>query len=132
MPVALKVFPVSAREADNASILREVQLQQRLRDPRIASIYGVARTDAEIWVVMELLETSLHSALHRDAAPLSLVQRLQIAYQVASVLARLHSGKLSEWVPSSDSASGMTRTEVAIVHADLKPQVRQRTQSWHM
>ena len=125
VPVAVKRI-VCNGDDEVKKVEREVQIQQRVRDPRAISVYGwcAGRTaaggpDISIYIVMELAEGgSLHGRIHGGGgyAAFPLAARLRLLWQVAAVLSRLHAGNLLVHGSASD---GHTRS--VIVHGDLKP-----------
>ena len=140
VPVAVKRFSVEG--AGDVVVLnrieREVQIQQRVRDPRVIAVYGWMpqtvgssashgpgdRPRLMVNIVMELApEGSLERLLHGGGgapaatyASFPMCARLQLLWQVASTLARLHSGTLRV---TSDAGAG-TKLSI-VVHGDLKP-----------
>ena len=100
--VAIKVLPeVVAADAERiARFQREAEVLASLNHPRIATIYGVEKSDRVIALVMELVEgPTLAERLAKG--PLPVDEALQIAAQIAEALEAAH--------------------EHRVIHRDLKP-----------
>lgn len=109
-PVAVKVLARPHASADEATralrtLHREVELRMACTSPWLVPVYAACLSDAgRSCVVMELVRGGcLAQRIHdRTRPPLTYLQVLQIAYDVAQGLAHLHP---------------------QVVHRDLKPQV---------
>ena len=101
--VALKILPETFA-SDLGRVRRfetEARLASALNHPNIVTIYSVGAVDSVSFIAMELVEgRSLREAM--AAAPFSVKKLLDIAFQLATGLARAH--------------------EAGIVHRDLKPE----------
>jgi serine/threonine protein kinase/Tol biopolymer transport system component len=100
--VAIKVLlPELANDPDRlARLNREAQLLASVNHSNIAAIYGLEEEDGITAIVMELVEgPTLADRL--DGGPLSMVESLQIARQIADALEAAH--------------------DQGIIHRDLKP-----------
>ena len=100
--VAIKVLPeVVAADAERiARFQREAEVLASLNHPRIATIYGVEKSDRVIALVMELVEgPTLAERLAKG--PLPVDEALQIAAQIAEALEAAY--------------------EHRVIHRDLKP-----------
>jgi len=89
--VALKVVKKGAviHPAASQDLMREARASSSLAHPNICTIYEVAETDGEVYIVMELVEGKSLHALSADAGlPPELVLRYGV--QVAGALARAH------------------------------------------
>lgn len=100
--VAIKILP--PRFADDPARLarfeREARLLASLNHPRIATIHGLARVEAHLFLVLELVE-GLTLAERLAAGPVAIDEALSLARQIAEALEAAH-GR-------------------GIVHRDLKP-----------
>ncbi len=101
--VALKILP-EAFASDPGRVRRferEARAASALNHPNIVTVYEVGSADSLWYIAMELVEgKTLREALAAGMFPLN--RLLDIAYQIASGLARAH--------------------EAGIVHRDLKPE----------
>ena len=141
IPVAVKFFAACDEEEALKRVEREVQIQQRVRDPRVLAVFGWARlyhpdlpdgTPRSTAIVMELAPAgSLASLINSGGgfAAFPLTARLKLLWQVAAVLTRLHSGNINVH-PAEEREEGFGTPAVSrrglaeagvIVHGDLKP-----------
>jgi Tol biopolymer transport system component len=100
--VALKILPESfAADADRLSRFeREAKLLAGLNHSNIAAIYGIEESDAQRFLVLELVE-GLDLSKRLAQGPLIVDDALAIGYQMAEALEAAH--------------------EQGVVHRDLKP-----------
>ena len=103
--VAIKVLPepFAADPERLARFEREAKLLAALNHPNIAAIYGLERSGATRYLVMELVPGETLSDRIAREGPVPVEEALAIARQIAEALAAAHD------------------SEMGIVHRDLKP-----------
>ena len=109
--VAVKVIRVES-ESMAAMARREAQLQSRFFHPNVCALYGVATSQQNISLVLELCEGGSLAELAFDKArDFPPEQRLKMSQQLASAMHYLHSA-------TRDPETG---APVKVLHGDLKP-----------
>src|SRR5262249_48716359 len=100
--VAIKILPEAfAGDGDRlARFEREARVLASLNHPNIAAIYGLEQSDAQNFLVMELVDGET-LADHIKRGPIPVKETIAIARQIAEALEAAH--------------------EKGIVHRDLKP-----------
>lgn len=98
--VALKQLKVDDEDL-RRRFVREARSAGRLQHPNIVTIYEVDEHEGELFIAMEYIDGSTLSALIREAAPLSMLRRLELLDQLADGLGYAHGQ--------------------GIVHRDIKP-----------
>lgn len=90
--VAIKIIvdPVITEDLI-AEVRNEVQMLSILRHPKIVMLMGISSKTTNLAIVFEYLPKGcLFDLLHTSSAPVSVDQRLKIAYDVAGIFAFLH------------------------------------------
>jgi len=91
MRVAVKLFFVSAEEAEESEFIKEVRILQTLRHPSIILFIGAYITKQGPCVVTELMQIDLYNYLHKQENDIPLKKKIRWANDITNGMVYLHS-----------------------------------------
>jgi thiamine kinase-like enzyme len=79
----------SSKKSKQGAMMLEAKIMFKLRSPHFVEFYGLCMKDQDYYLIMELMEDSLHNFLKKQPGLIP-TQRYDIASQVATGIAYLH------------------------------------------